>query len=370
MPGRIARFGTFEADLDAEELRRAGRLVRIQHQPFEVLRALVEHPGELVTREALHAWLWPDGVNVDFDQSLNKSITKLRDALGDSAENPRFVETLPKRGYRFIAPVVVGPAEAAVPRAAEVPGSGAAPPGAAGRGPAQAGGRRGRVAAAAGLVVLALGAVALVVRDHSVKAPASPAGPRAERSARAGLSPIYAAEDAYRRGRLALARQTPAALALAIEHFELATGLSPAYAEAWAGLADALALRAMEASTPPRAALARARDAANRALSLSPALAGAHATLGQASIYLDGDWSTARWHFEKALTIDAGDPAVRRAYALALAARGERPSAERQARAGLSAAPLAPAASDALGYVLFLAGRQAEADQHLTRALT
>ncbi|MEZ5283210.1 MAG: winged helix-turn-helix domain-containing protein, partial [Vicinamibacterales bacterium] len=102
---RVVRFGVFEADLSAGELRKQGRLVRLQQQPFDVLRVLVEQHGQVVTREALHRHLWPEGVTVDFDQSLNKAVTKLRDALGDTADSPRFIETLPKRGYRFIAPV-------------------------------------------------------------------------------------------------------------------------------------------------------------------------------------------------------------------------------------------------------------------------
>lgn len=101
----LLRFGLFEMSLWQAELSREGRLVKLQPQPFEVLRALVEQPGELVSREALRRRLWPSDVTVDFDQSLNKTIAKLRDALGDSAESPRFIQTVPKRGYRFIAPV-------------------------------------------------------------------------------------------------------------------------------------------------------------------------------------------------------------------------------------------------------------------------
>ncbi len=104
---RIARFGLFEADLLGNELRKQGRAVRLQQQPFELLRCLLEQPGEIVTRGVLRERLWPVDVTVDFDQSLNKCVAKLRDALGDSATSPRFVETLPKRGYRFIAPVTV-----------------------------------------------------------------------------------------------------------------------------------------------------------------------------------------------------------------------------------------------------------------------
>jgi DNA-binding winged helix-turn-helix (wHTH) protein/Tol biopolymer transport system component len=101
----IVRFGMFEVDLRAGELRRNGARVRLQEQPFQVLAMLLERPGELVTREELHGRLWSSDTFVDFDHGLNAAIKRLRDALGDSAENPRFVETLARRGYRFIAPV-------------------------------------------------------------------------------------------------------------------------------------------------------------------------------------------------------------------------------------------------------------------------
>jgi TolB-like protein/DNA-binding winged helix-turn-helix (wHTH) protein len=99
------RFGVFELDPRTRELRKAGGKVRIQEQPLCVLVSLLERPGELVTRDELRQKLWQSDTFVDFDTGLNKAITKIRDVLGDSASSPRFVETLPKRGYRFIAPV-------------------------------------------------------------------------------------------------------------------------------------------------------------------------------------------------------------------------------------------------------------------------
>src|SRR5713226_4916913 len=102
---RRFRFGLFEADLNTSELRKNGLKVKLQEQPFQILALLLQHRGELVTREELHRELWPADTFVDFDVGLNVAIKKLRDALGDSAENPRFVETLPRRGYRFIAAV-------------------------------------------------------------------------------------------------------------------------------------------------------------------------------------------------------------------------------------------------------------------------
>jgi DNA-binding winged helix-turn-helix (wHTH) protein/tetratricopeptide (TPR) repeat protein len=101
----ILRFGVFEVDLRAGEVRKQGVRVKLQEQPFHVLTVLLQRPDEVVTREELRSENWPADTFVDFDNSLNTAINKLREALGDSAENPRFIETLPRRGYRFIAPV-------------------------------------------------------------------------------------------------------------------------------------------------------------------------------------------------------------------------------------------------------------------------
>jgi DNA-binding winged helix-turn-helix (wHTH) protein/Tol biopolymer transport system component len=106
MPGNaVIRFGIFEVDLRAGQFRRNGFKVRLQDQPFQVLAMLLERPGEVVTREELRARLWSADTFVDFDHGLNAAVKRLRDALGDSAENPRFVETLARRGYRFLTPV-------------------------------------------------------------------------------------------------------------------------------------------------------------------------------------------------------------------------------------------------------------------------
>ena len=101
---RLVRFGTFEVDLPAGELRKSGVKLKLTGQPFQVLAILLERPGEVVTREELQKRLWPDTF-VDVDHNLNTAINKIREVLGDSAESPRFVETLPRRGYRFVAPV-------------------------------------------------------------------------------------------------------------------------------------------------------------------------------------------------------------------------------------------------------------------------
>jgi DNA-binding winged helix-turn-helix (wHTH) protein len=102
---KTVRFGVFEIDFTNTELRKHGVRLRIQQQPFQILAALLERPGEVVKREELIGRLWPDGTVVDFDRGLNAAVTRLRQALSDSAESPKYVETIAGRGYRFIASV-------------------------------------------------------------------------------------------------------------------------------------------------------------------------------------------------------------------------------------------------------------------------
>ena len=123
---RITRFGVFELDLSTGELRKSGVRLRLQGQPIQVLTLLLERAGEVVTREELRQKLWASDTFVDFDHSLNTAINKVREALGDSASSPRFVETLARRGYRFIAPVQA-PAENPPANGAGMESAGSAP---------------------------------------------------------------------------------------------------------------------------------------------------------------------------------------------------------------------------------------------------
>ncbi len=102
---RHYRFGVFEADSSTGELRRKGVRIKLHSQPFQVLMMLLERPGEMLTREEICRELWPDGTFVDYEHGVNSAVNRLREALGDKASNPRFVETLARRGYRFVAPV-------------------------------------------------------------------------------------------------------------------------------------------------------------------------------------------------------------------------------------------------------------------------
>src|ERR1700691_3892952 len=120
-PTKRYRFGAFEADASTGELRRQGIRLKLNAQPFQVLLLLLARPGELLTREEISRELWPDGTFVDFEHGVNSAVNRIRETLGDTASRPRFVETLARRGYRFVAPVEriggdeLSPAEPAAP---------------------------------------------------------------------------------------------------------------------------------------------------------------------------------------------------------------------------------------------------------------
>src|SRR5271156_4637650 len=114
-PPHCVRFGPYEADFHTQELRKHGMRLKLSGQPLQILLMLVTRPGELGTREELQKQLWTDDVNVDSNNGLNAAVNKLRDALNDSAEEPTYIETLPRRGYRFIGAMGVEPSLAAEP---------------------------------------------------------------------------------------------------------------------------------------------------------------------------------------------------------------------------------------------------------------
>jgi TolB-like protein/DNA-binding winged helix-turn-helix (wHTH) protein/Tfp pilus assembly protein PilF len=178
-PNSVVRFGTFEVSLQSGEVRKAGMRIRVQQQPMKLLEILLEHPREVVTREELRSRVWPNESFGDFDQALNIAIGKLRSALGDSAENPRFIETLPKRGYRFIADVSVMDADVRPKRlesvAGDVQATGAAHTPKEARMPAAPNRRLGLapggIVALALLIIIVVGLPILFWRSRSRSAP-------------------------------------------------------------------------------------------------------------------------------------------------------------------------------------------------------
>jgi len=109
LPAHTVRFGPFELDLSTAELRNNGATSKLAEQPFQILAELVQHPGEVVTRDELRQRLWHSDTFVDFEYGLNAAVKRLREVLGDSADSPRYIETIPRRGYRFIAAVTESP---------------------------------------------------------------------------------------------------------------------------------------------------------------------------------------------------------------------------------------------------------------------
>jgi tetratricopeptide (TPR) repeat protein/DNA-binding winged helix-turn-helix (wHTH) protein len=170
----IFRFGLFQADVAHGTLTRNGVRVKIQDQPFRVLTLLLERPGETVTREELRQKLWPEGTFVDFDGSLNVILKKLRAAVDDSSDNPRFIETIPRRGYRFIAPVAVEGAKSETPLSANLPPVGSPPERALAAPPRSRRKRLILLSVFATVVLIALGALwfARHLKETSEKGPA------------------------------------------------------------------------------------------------------------------------------------------------------------------------------------------------------
>jgi DNA-binding winged helix-turn-helix (wHTH) protein len=165
------QFGVFELNPYRRELRKHGVKLKLQEQPLQILLLLLDHPGQIVTRKEIQNCLWPENTHVDFDNAINSAVRKLRDVLGDSPENPRFVETLARRGYRFIAPVTRHPTAAFRDKQSHVPSSPVQVPVT----PAQPAARKRRFLWIACSLVVVLGAMGMALRWWTSK---SNQGPR------------------------------------------------------------------------------------------------------------------------------------------------------------------------------------------------
>jgi DNA-binding winged helix-turn-helix (wHTH) protein len=281
----------------------ADRRTRLTAQLAALLETLLESPGELVTREELRRRIWPADTEVDFEHGLTAAINRLREALGDSARTPRFIETIPRRGYRWLAAVEVAAEGEARPAVPSPRRPGPATP--VGRAPRPGLRRLGWAMAALGLLLA--GAVAVWWY----------------RPARAAAhQPPAAAVAAYEEGRFHAALRTDPDLAEAAAHFRHAIALDPAFAEAHAGLALALAQRVYDEFLPPAAAFAEARREAAEALRLGPDLALPHVAMGTVQFQADWDWQGAEVSYRRALGIDANNASALRGLARLLETSG------------------------------------------------
>jgi DNA-binding winged helix-turn-helix (wHTH) protein/tetratricopeptide (TPR) repeat protein len=321
--GGILRFGVFEADLRSGELRKNGAKVKIQELPFRALRLLLSRPQEVLTREELRKALWPDGVFVDFDHGISSAINRLRDALGDSADNPIFVETVERRGYRWIAPIhglqLVARTEDEVK--AQEPAPPVRPEPSSSRTWSQAGRK----------LVWGLPVLALVFATWLFRHTAHPTDADASRGAASLLSATAhhpanpEAEDFYLKGRFYWNQRTPEALTKAVDYFTQSIVHDPGYAKAYVGLADCYNLLREYSLMPSNEAYPRALASARRAVELDDRSSDAHASLAFASFYGMWDVATADREFRRAIELDPKNACAHHWYATYLMTLG-RPS--------------------------------------------
>ena len=342
--GVILRFGLFELSPVSLELRKNGRGVHLQPQPAKVLCYLTQRPGELVFRDELRRHIWGDSF-VDAEAGLNACIRDVRAALGDRASAPAYVETVPRRGYRFIAPV-----EKIEPVPAELSGVSEAPP----PGKKQVRIRLWRPLAAA-LIAAALGTLGLgTMAKRQDLAPAA-------RAARVDPE----AREAMLEARYLLDHGHAAAAGRAAERAERATLLEPTWAEAWLVLGEALLVRPM----PPREAMPAARAAFAQALAYDSTLAGAH--LGLAHVHLSFDWDpvAAAKELAKAEELEEGSSDLHQTWAFFHLTSGNTDKALEHLHQALRLDPVKSRIHGDIGWIYALSGDSDAAIEQCGKAL-
>ena len=330
-PQTVVRFGVFEADLRAGDLRKKGTRVKIQDLPFRALGVLLSRPNEVVTREEFRQALWPQDVFVDFDRAISSAIKRLRDTLGDPAENPVFIETIERRGYRWIAPTsgvptsstVALPASDAREPELEPAVSSAAVPDSLISPPSFSFPSR-KLGYAAVVLALLLVAGTMLFRFHGTKA----AGNSPHSAANAGLHPAnQEAEDLYLQGRYYWNKRTPDDLHKAVDYFTQAIVHDPGYADPYVGLADSYNLMREYTAMPASEAFPRARAAAAKAVELDPKSSQARASLAFAAFWGFWDADTSDREFRRAIELDPNNAIAHHWYATTLQQLGRFPQA-------------------------------------------
>lgn len=347
-------FGDFEFEPATGELRSRGRRCELQPQPARVLALLIERQGELVSREEIRQLLWGDDIHVEYAQSINFSICQLRRALHDDAARPRWIETLPRLGYRFVGAVHSNATPAATPVEAPAPAVAL---------PARARWRPARLLPA--LATLA-GIAALLLLATLPLAERSPAS-APEASVRIPLGRLSAARPAldsaalaaYGRGLYLARRQGKDNVDRGIALLREAAALAPEGAEPRVELAQALLAKHLQDPSPE--ALREAEEVARRAVALAPDLATAHLARAEAALHARYDWDAAEASYRAALRLDPGLAPAWSGYAALLAARGRFADAIEAARRARELDPVCLAASADLGWYLYLAGHYDEA---------
>ncbi len=289
------RFGPFELSGATGEILKDGMPLKLQPQPFRVLRLLVSRPGELIGREEIQDTLWADGTTVEFDQGLNYCIRQIRAALNDDAREPRFIETVPKRGYRFIAPVDAGPSVETGLAQAEAPSQSANP--------------RPRPmlkwwwAATAAAAIVAVVVAFTVVQEREL--PSSLRPPKDQYTYNLYLEAVHLGE----------LWEAPSA-AKSISNFREVIHRAPEFAPAYVGLSNVLT------QSGKTDVLAESESLARQALAKNNAFGPAHAALAH-SYWRQWKWDDADKEFRKALDLDANDAVAHQLFGLYLVSAGK-----------------------------------------------
>jgi DNA-binding winged helix-turn-helix (wHTH) protein/Tfp pilus assembly protein PilF len=296
-PLPLVRFGVFEADLRAGELRRNGVKVRLQDLPFRALTLLLSRPGEVITRDDFRQALWPPDVFVDFEQGISSAVMRLRDALRDSADNPIFIETIDRRGYRWIAPI--HPAQSAPDQLPDQALEKELTPVPMPQ-PSSLLSWQKLIFALPVLLMLLVGWIFRSGSNHAAAdAKLSPA------SARGLHRPAnHEAEDFYLKGRFYWNKRTPDSLHQALDAFTQAIAHDPNYSDAYVGLADSYNLLREFSAMPANEAYFKAFAAAKKAVELDQQSSEAHAALAFVTFYGVWDAADAEKEFRRAIELD------------------------------------------------------------------
>ncbi len=361
----VVRFGVFEADLHAGDLRKKGTRVKIQDLPFRALGVLLSRPNEVVTREEFRQALWPQDVFLDFDRAISSAIKRLRDALGDPAENPIFIETIERRGYRWIAPTTEVPTSSTIQLLAADAGEAESVPAAS------------SVAVPDGLISPAAFSFSSQKLKYAalVLAPLLVAGImlfglRGIRAAsnsphsgmNAGLHPAnQEARDLYLQGRYYWNKRTPDDLQKAVDFFTQAIVHDPGYSDAYVGLADCYNLLREYSAMKSSEAYSRALAAARKGVELDDTSSQAHASLAFVSFWGVWDAATADREFRRAIELDPNNANAHHWYAPVLETMGRKTEALTEVERAQGLDPTSKSVLADKGIILYEMGRRQEA---------
>jgi TolB-like protein/Flp pilus assembly protein TadD len=426
------RFGLFEADFRSGELRKQGVKVKLQDQPLQVLQVLLQHPGQVVTREELRTIIWPSDTFVDFDVGINNAIKRLREALGDSAETPRFIETLSRRGYRFIETISASPRK--FESLAVLPLENLS------RDPEQEYFAEGLTEAL--ITTLAkIGELRVVSRtsvmqykgvhkplpeiarelgvDAIVEGTVLRAGHRVritaqlidapkethlwaesyERGLRdvltlqsdvaqaiarevqvkltpqeqahfAQVRPVDAdAYEAYLKGRYHWNRHSAEGFGKAVQYFQEAIAKDPTYAAAYTGLADCFSILGIWGLVPPDEGCGKAKVLALQSLELDPSLAEAHVSLAWATMFYDYDFVAAEREFERSIELNPRNATAHHFFGFYLGLMGRYEEGYTELKRAIRLDPHSGVIHCSLGFVYSTARRYEQAIEQLEKAL-